>query len=77
MVVVSADVVVTEQFCNYVNGLRARKLLSGIFINEYHIIIMDVLYRQKLEALKGLHRFDYPVILLTATLPGVIERWFR
>jgi hypothetical protein len=38
---------------------------------------MDVLYRQKLEALKGLHRFDYPVILLTATLPGVIERWFR
>jgi Helicase conserved C-terminal domain len=77
LVVVSADVVVTAQFSNYVDSLRARQLLRGIFVDECHTIIMDVSYRQKLAALKGLHRFDCPVVVLTATLPGMMERWFR
>lgn len=77
LVVVSADVVITAQFCNYMDSLRARKLLRGIFVDECYTIIMDILFRRKLQELKGLYRFDCPVILLTATLPGMMERWFR
>ena len=77
MVVVSADLASCEEFTMYMDSLRAREMLGRIFIDEGHTIIMDVGYRKKLEALKGLNRFDCPMILLTATLPVRMERWFR
>jgi superfamily II DNA helicase RecQ len=77
MVVVSADVASTQQFIEYADGLRAQGRLDRIFVDECHTIIMDVGYRRDLEALKGLHRYDCPVVLLTATLPPAMERWFR
>jgi superfamily II DNA helicase RecQ len=77
MVVVSADVASTQEFTDYADGLRGRGLLDRIFVDECHTIIMDVGYRKDLEALKGLHRYDCPVVLLTATLPPRMERWFR
>ena len=77
MVVVSADVASTQQFIDYADGLRAQKLLDRIYVDECHTIIMDVGYRRDLEKLKGLHRYDCPVVLLTATLPPEMERWFR
>jgi superfamily II DNA helicase RecQ len=77
MVVVSADVEEIEQFRNYVDSLRSRKLLNRIFFDEAHTAILDVLFRRELEDLKGLHRYGCPVIALTATMPSVMERWFR
>ena len=77
MVVVSADVASTQQFVDYADGLRAQGLLDRIYVDECHTIIMDVGYRRDLEKLKGLHRYDCPVVLLTATLPPEMERWFR
>jgi superfamily II DNA or RNA helicase len=77
MVVVSADVEEIEQFRNYMDSLRSRKLLRRIFFDEGHTAILDVSFRCQLEDLKGLHRYGCPVITLTATLPGVMERWFR
>lgn len=53
---------------------RARGKSSRIFADECHTIIMDVGYRRDLEASKELHRYDCPVILLTATLQIRIER---
>jgi superfamily II DNA helicase RecQ len=77
LVVVSADVVEIEQFRNYADSLRSRKLLKRIFFDEGHTAILDVSFRRQLENLKGLHRYECPVIALTATMPGVMERWFR
>ena len=77
LVVVSADVVEIDQFRNYLDSLRSRKLLKRIFFDEAHTAILDVAYRRRLEGLKGLHRNGCPVIALTATMPGVMERWFR
>ncbi|RYO95092.1 hypothetical protein DL762_000285 [Monosporascus cannonballus] len=77
LVVVSADLAGCDEFMAYADGLRARGLLRRIFIDECYTIIMDAGYRKKLTALKGLYRFDCPVVLLTATLPVRLERWFR
>ncbi|KAI3317262.1 hypothetical protein HD806DRAFT_492673 [Xylariaceae sp. AK1471] len=77
LVVVSAEVAACAEFTSYADGLRARGLLRRIFVDECHTIIMDSGYRARLAALKGLHRFDCPVVLLTATLPVRLERWFR
>ena len=77
MVVVSADMVDVEQFHDYVELLRDRSLLRRIFVDEAHTVILDASYRRDLERLKVLHQYDCPVVALTATLPGVMERWFR
>ena len=77
LVVVSADQASNYEFGNYADALRSRKILRRIFIDECYTIIMDVGYRRRLAALKGLYRYDCPVILLTATLPVKLEGWFR
>ena len=77
LVVVSADQASSQEFSCYVDALRSRRLLRRIFIDECHTIIIDVGYRERLTELKGLYRFDCPVILLTATLPVHLEGWFR
>lgn len=77
MVVVSADTVSNPGFLAYVDGLRADGLLRRIFIDEAHTAITDVSYRVKLTELKGLTRFESPIVLLTATMPVTFERWFR
>jgi hypothetical protein len=38
---------------------------------------MDIGYRAKLGELVGLRRFGCPLVLLIATLPVVLEDWFR
>jgi hypothetical protein len=38
---------------------------------------MDIGYRAKLGELQSLRRYGCPVVLLTATLPVVLEDWFR
>ncbi|RYP33422.1 hypothetical protein DL768_011097 [Monosporascus sp. mg162] len=77
LVVVSADLAGSDKFTAYADGLRVRGLLRRIFIDECHTIIMDAGYRAGLAGLKGLYRFDRPVILLMATLPVRLKRWFR
>jgi superfamily II DNA helicase RecQ len=52
-------------------------LLRRIFVDECHTAMTDVGYRPKLEELKSLHRFGCPLVMLTATLPVVLEDWFR
>ncbi len=59
------------------DSLRSRKLLRRIFFDEGYTVILDVSFRHQLEDFKGLYRYGCPVIALTATMPGVMERWFR
>ncbi|EYB28035.1 hypothetical protein FG05_30289 [Fusarium graminearum] len=77
LIVVSADVVSSAEFRGYVDGLSCAGLLQRIFIDECHTAIMDISYRAKLGELVGLRRFGLPLVLLTATLPVVLEDWFR
>ncbi|KAK7582804.1 hypothetical protein V3481_012103 [Fusarium oxysporum f. sp. vasinfectum] len=77
LVVVSADIVSSDQFFGYADGLLCAGLLKRIFIDECHTVIMDISYRAKLGELIGLRRFGCPIVLLTATLPVVLEDWFR
>ncbi|EXK24343.1 hypothetical protein FOMG_18921 [Fusarium oxysporum f. sp. melonis 26406] len=77
LVVVSADVAVSEGFTAYVESIRVRGLLERIFFDECHTVITDVGYRERLGQLTGLHRFGCPLVMLTATLPISMEAWFR
>lgn len=77
LVVVSADIVSAEEFSGYADGLLCTGLLQRIFIDECHTVITDVGYRVRLGELRGLHRYRCPLVLLTATLPDVLEDWFR
>jgi superfamily II DNA helicase RecQ len=69
LIVVSADIISSAEFCGYVNGLLCTGLLQRIFVDECHTVIMDIGYRAKLGELVGLRRFGCPLVLLTATLP--------
>ncbi|KAJ9413909.1 hypothetical protein QL093DRAFT_2594845 [Fusarium oxysporum] len=77
LIVVSADVAVSEGFTAYVESIRGRGLLERVFFDECHTAIMDVSYRERLGLLTGLHRFGCPLVMLTATLPVLMEDWFR
>jgi superfamily II DNA helicase RecQ len=74
MVMMSTDVAGDQAFTMYADSLRGRGESSRIFADECHTIIMDVGYRRDLEASKELHRYNCPVILLTATLQIQIGR---
>ncbi|KAH6982546.1 P-loop containing nucleoside triphosphate hydrolase protein, partial [Ilyonectria destructans] len=77
LVVVSADVAVSEGFTVYMESIRSRGLLDRIFFDECHVVVTDVGYRERLGSLTALHRFGCPVVMLTATLPIAMESWFR
>ncbi|EFZ03304.2 DNA helicase, ATP-dependent, RecQ type [Metarhizium robertsii ARSEF 23] len=77
MVVVGADTVSVPSLLGYLDGLDEAGLLQRIFIDEAHTAITDASYRVKLTQLKGLARYQKPMVLLTATLPVTFERWFR
>ena len=70
--VMSANIEGVKQFQNYVGSLQDRKLLQRIFVDKTHTVIIDMLYRKKLDQIKGLHQYRYPVIVLMATLLGVM-----
>ncbi|KAL9565571.1 hypothetical protein ACKAV7_009753, partial [Fusarium commune] len=77
LIVVSADIVSSAEFCGYIDGLLCIGLLQRIFVDECYTVIMDISYRAKLGELVGLRRFGCLLVLLTATLPVVLEDWFR
>lgn len=70
---VSIDVAAGVEFSVYTDGLLCADLLRRIFIDECYTVIIDIGYRTKLGELKSLYRYGYPIILLTATLPVVLE----
>jgi len=77
LVVVSADVATTDGFTAYMMSLQACGLLRRIFIDECHTVMVDAGYRKRLRELGTVGRYGCPIVLLTATLPVRLERWFR
>ena len=75
--VVSADLVEADEFVQYLDHLRRLGVLKEVFVDESHTVVLDANYRYRLLELMGLQRYDCPMICLTATLPGFVERRLR
>ena len=73
IVVVSADVAGSWGFLTYASLLKRQGLLKRVFIDECHLIFTSSDYRPKLASLKNLRAVGCQMILMTATLPPLLE----
>jgi hypothetical protein len=60
----------------YVESIRSREQLKWIFIDEYHIVIINVNYRERLGQLVKLYRFNCIIVILIVMLLINMEEWF-
>jgi superfamily II DNA helicase RecQ len=74
VVVVSADLVATSGFMTYAIGLAESGHLQRVVVDECHLSLTSNDWRPKLARLGDLRIMRCPVVLLTATLPPVLER---
>jgi len=73
VVVVSADVAAESSFLKYAMLLSGKKLLRRVVIDECHLVFTSSDWRPKLAQLRTLRVLTCPMVLLTATLPLVLE----
>jgi superfamily II DNA helicase RecQ len=73
VVAVSADVAGGSSFLSYAGMLSDKGLLRRVVIDECHLIFTASDWRPKLAKLKHLRVLTCPMVLLTATLPPVLE----
>lgn len=72
IVIVSADVVGSRGFVEFIGGYFID--VVRVFIDEAHVMLLDVMYREKLSYIPGtLLEWDRPFTLLTGTLPPSYE----
>jgi hypothetical protein len=71
MVLVSADLAVTEDFLQYASDLKER--LLHLFFDEAHCAYTEPSFRKRLSLLWRLRYLDAPTTFLTATLPEALE----
>lgn len=73
LMLVSAEAAGSEAFLGYAQGLVMQRRLRAIFLDECHVTFVDSSYRPALRSLYNLRALHVPMILLTATLPPVLE----
>ncbi|KAJ9654374.1 hypothetical protein H2201_009009, partial [Coniosporium apollinis] len=73
VVVVSADIAASWGFLNYASLLGRQGLLRRVVIDECHLTFTASDWRPKLAQLRHLRVLACPIVLLTATLPPVLE----
>jgi len=73
VVVVSADFAASWGFLSYASLLDREGLLERVFVDECHLTFTSSDWRPKLAHLKHLRALSRPMVLLTATLPPVLE----
>lgn len=73
VVVVSGDVAGDSGFLNYAGMLSDKGLLRRVVVDECHLIFTSSDWRPKLAKLRNLRVLSCPIVLLTATLPPVLE----
>jgi superfamily II DNA/RNA helicase len=73
VVVVSADVASSSEFMTYMRSLAERGRLRRIVIDECHLTLTASDWRPKLAQLRVLRALGCQMVLLTATLPPVLE----
>jgi len=73
VVIVSADTAVDAGFLSYAMLLNIKGMLRRVVIDEAHLTFTSSDWRTKLARLKDLRVLSCPFVLLTATLPPVLE----
>jgi superfamily II DNA helicase RecQ len=73
-VVVSADIALSWGFLNYASRLNRDKLLRRVVINKCHLTFTLSDWRPKLAELQNLRLLQCPIVLLTVTLPPLLEQ---
>ncbi|KAF9729764.1 hypothetical protein PMIN01_12628 [Paraphaeosphaeria minitans] len=73
VMLVGADVAGGAGFLKYASSLKDKKQLQRVVIDECHLIITSSHWRPKLAKLRNLRVLACPIVLLTATLPPVLE----
>jgi superfamily II DNA helicase RecQ len=77
IVVVSANIAVQWGFLVYAQEMQKKGLLAGIYFDEAHLTFTASDWRKELAELRLLRVVGCPVILLTATLPPLLENELR
>jgi len=73
VVVVSADRAAEWDFMDYASRLNQDQLLRRVVIDECHLTFTSSDWRPKLAQLRSLRLLRCPIVLLTATLPPLLE----
>jgi hypothetical protein len=73
LVFVSADFVVGSQFLSYAQLLSAKGVLRRVFVDESHLTFTASDWRPKLAQVRAVRGLRVPTIMLTATLPVLLE----
>lgn len=73
LVFVSADFVTGTQFLSYGQQLGARGVLRRVLVDESHLAFTSSDWRPKLAGLRAVRGLKAPTIMLTATLPVLLE----
>lgn len=72
IVVVSADKL-NDRFFGYASLLASKGLLRRVFVDECHLAITAHSWRKRLVELARVQTLEVPLIMLTATLPVLME----
>jgi superfamily II DNA helicase RecQ len=73
LVFVSADFVAGSQFLSYAQLLSAKGILRRVFVDECHLTFTASDWRPKLAEVRAVRGLRVPTIMLTATLPVLLE----
>jgi superfamily II DNA helicase RecQ len=73
LVFVSADFVAEGQFLSYAQLLSAKGILRRVFVDESHLTFTASDWRPKLAEVRAVRGLKVPTIMLTATLPVLLE----
>lgn len=77
VIVVSADRAAGYEFLTFAQSLQQRGHLRRVFIDEAHLTLTASDWRPRLHQLRSLRVLQCPLILLTATLPPMLEYHFE
>jgi superfamily II DNA helicase RecQ len=73
LVFVSADFAAGSQFLSYAQLLSVKGVLRRVFVDESHLTFTVSDWRPKLAEVRAVRGLKVPTILLTATLPVLLE----
>jgi superfamily II DNA or RNA helicase len=73
LVFVSADFVAEGQFLSYAQLLSAKGILRRVFVDESHLTFTASDWRPKLAEVRAVRGLKVPTVMLTATLPVLLE----
>jgi superfamily II DNA helicase RecQ len=73
LVFVSADFIAGSQFLSYAQLLSAKGILRRVFVDESHLTFTASDWRPKLAQVRAVRGLRVPTIMLTATLPVLLE----